>query len=103
MISQEPPGVEMTGKYSIAEARRNFPSLVRDAERGRAVGLTRRGEPVAVLMGRREFERLTRVQRGFGEAYREFADEVGLAGLGPDPDEGFGDVRDETAGREVRL
>lgn len=103
MISQELPGVEMAGKHSIAEARRNFPSLVRDAERGRAVELTRRGEPVAVLMGRREFERLTRVQRGFSEAYREFADEVGLAELGLDPDEVFGDVRDETAGREVRL
>ncbi|MXY68731.1 MAG: type II toxin-antitoxin system Phd/YefM family antitoxin [Acidobacteriia bacterium] len=42
----------------MAEARRNFPSLVREAENGRAVRITRRGKPVAVLIGGREFERL---------------------------------------------
>ena len=33
----------MTDKHSIAEARRNLPRLVREAERGMAVELTRRG------------------------------------------------------------
>ena len=93
----------MTEQHSIADARRNLPSLVRDAENGKAVALTRRGELVAVLIGCRDFERLTAGRRSFGEAYREFADTVGLAGLGLDPDDVFGDVRDETAGREVRL
>jgi prevent-host-death family protein len=93
----------MTDRHSIAEARRNLPSLVRDAENGRAVELTRRGEPVAVLIGLREFERLTSGRRGFGDAYREFATSVELDGLALDPDELFGDVRDEAPGREVRL
>ena len=90
----------MTERRSIAEARRNLPSLVRDAQNGRAVELTRRGEPVAVLIGHREFGRLTSGRRGFGKAYREFASAFGLA---LDPDELFGDVREKTAGRNVRL
>jgi len=46
-------------QHSIAEARNNLPSLVRAAESGKAVELTRRGKPVAVLIGRRQYERLT--------------------------------------------
>ena len=43
----------MARQHSIAEARSSLPSLVREAESGKAVELTRRGEPVAVLIGRR--------------------------------------------------
>ncbi len=103
LSSHELSGAAMAGKYSIADARRNLPSLVRVAEKGGVVEITRRGEPVAVLVGRSEFERLTRVKRGFSESYREFASAVGLAGLRLDPDEVFSDVRGETGGREVRL
>ena len=67
------------------------------------VELTRRGEPVAVLIGHREFGRLTSGRRGFGKAYREFANTFELGGLALDPDELFGHVREETAGRDVRL
>lgn len=93
----------MTERHSIAEARRNLPTLVRDAESGKAVELTRRGEPVAVLIGRREFERLTSGRRGFAHAWRDFAQSVDLAELALDPDELFGDARAEGTGREVRL
>ena len=93
----------MTERHSIAEARRNLPSLVHDAENGKAVEITRRGEPVAVLIGHHVFERLTAGQRGFSEAYREFADAVDLRELELDPEELFGDLREEAAGREVRL
>ena len=96
----EHAGAPVTERRSIAEARRNLPSLVRDAQNGRAVELTRRGEPVAVLIGHREFGRLTSGRRGFGKAYREFASAFGLA---LDPDELFGDVREKTAGHDVRL
>ncbi len=93
----------MTEQHSIAEARRNLPTLVRGAENGKTVELTRRGEPVAVLIGHREFERLTSHRQGFSAAWRGFAESVELADLALDPDELFGDVREETAGREVRL
>ena len=93
----------MSGQHSIADARRNLPTLIRDAENGKAVELTRRGELVAVLIGRREFERLTSGRRGFAEAYRRFAQSVELAKLALDPDELFAIAREEDSGRDVRL
>jgi prevent-host-death family protein len=93
----------MSDRHSIAEARSNLPRLVREAERGNAVELTRRGEPVAVLIGRQQFERLTGQYRAFFDAFQEFSDKVDIAGLGIDPDEVFGDGRDDSHGRDVGL
>ena len=93
----------MTDKHSIAEARTNLPRLVREAEGGKAVELTRRGEAVAVLIGRREYERLVGRYRSFFDAYAAFAKDVDLVELDIDPDELFADTRDKTVGRNVRL
>ena len=93
----------LSEKLSIAEARRNLPSLIREAERGKAVELTRRGEPVAVLVGHRMFARLTAGRRGFADAYREFVQRVDLAEVGLDPDVLFDGVRASTPGRDVQL
>ena len=93
----------MTDKHSIAEARRNLPSLVREAEKGMAVTLTRRGEPVAVLMGWQRFERLASTRRSFVAAYRDFRNESDLAELALDPDDLFARTRQNTPGRDVRL
>lgn len=93
----------MANKHSIAEARNNLPSLVRAAESGKAVELTRRGKPVAVLMGRRQFERLTRKHGGFSAAYKEFTRTHDLKELDIDPDELFADTRDPSHGRDVDL
>ena len=93
----------MTDKHSIAEARRNLPRLVREAERGMAVELTRRGEPVAVLIGWRRFERLVLNRRSFIMAYRDFTNESDLTALALDPEELFAGTREETPGRDVRL
>ncbi len=93
----------MSKKHSIAEARNSLPSLVREAESGKAVELTRRGEPVAVLIGRRQYERLTSKYRSFSEAYRDFSGEFDLAELDIDPDELFAGARDDSHGREVDL
>ena len=90
-------------EFSIAEARRTFPSLVRDAENGRAVRLTRRGKPVALLIGQREFERLVSARRDFVAAYEEFSKSHDLEDLNIDPDEVFGDSRNQSAGRDVSL
>jgi prevent-host-death family protein len=90
-------------RHSIAEARAHLPSLVRKAESGEAVELTRRGEPVAVLIGRKQYMRLTSKHRRFVEAYEKFARDFDLAALGIDPDDVFSGARDETRGREVRL
>lgn len=93
----------MSEKYSIAEARRNLPTLIRKAESGKAVELTRHGEPVAVLLGHRQFERLCAGRRGFVEAYQDFTKAVDLSELALDPEELFEWARDTTPGRDVRL
>ncbi|MDE0144698.1 MAG: type II toxin-antitoxin system prevent-host-death family antitoxin [Nitrospira sp.] len=58
----------VTERYSITQARQNLSRLVRETERGKAVALTRRGEPVAMLIGRRRFEQLASNHSGFTEA-----------------------------------
>ena len=55
-------------EFSITEARRSFPSLVREAENGRAVRITRRGMPVALLIGDPELESIVSDRRNFVEA-----------------------------------
>ena len=93
----------MTDQYSIADARRQLPTLVRDAEAGRAVELTRRGAPVAMLIGRRAYERLVAGRPGFAKSLASFASEVSLEELALDPDALFGGIRPETAGRDPAL
>lgn len=93
----------MDEQHSIAEARNQLPRLVREAESGKAVELTRRGEAVAVLIGRRDYERLAARARRFSEAWDAFTHDVDLKELEIDPDEIFGGVRDKSPGRDHRL
>lgn len=93
----------MSERHSIAEARSNLPTLVRRAESGKAVELTRRGEGVAVLIGRRQYDRLVSRSRRFSEAWDEFTRTVELSELAIDPDEVFADVRDAAPGRDEGL
>ena len=96
-------GGSMSDKHSIAEARRNLPKLVRVAEQGVEVELTRRGKPVAVLIGCKRFERLASSRRSFVTAYQVFTNESDLTELALDPDELFARQREKTPGRDVRL
>ena len=96
-------GGSMTDKHSIAEARRNLPKLVRAVEHGMAVELTRRGKPVAVLVGCKRYERLVSSRRSFLTAYQTFRNESDLTELALDPDKLFARQREKTPGRDVRL
>ena len=93
----------MRKQQSIAEARTNLPQLVREAESGEPIELTRRGKSVAVLIGRRQYERLAARSRRFSDAWDEFVREVDLSQLTIDPDEIFDEVRDKGPGREIGL
>lgn len=93
----------MRRKHSIAEARMKLPRLVREAEAGKAVELTRRGQGVAVLIGRKQYERLVSPSRGFSEAWDNFSREVQLAELQIDPDVVFAGARDDRPGRNAGL
>jgi prevent-host-death family protein len=93
----------MTRRHSITDARNNLPDLVRQAESGKPVELTRRGQPVAVLVGRKEYDRLTAPSLTFGDAWKKFSRSVDVRHANIDPDEVFSGVRDDAPGRDSEL
>jgi prevent-host-death family protein len=90
-------------RYSIAEARGNFAAIVHELERTRTVEITRRGQPVAVLLTKQEYDRLQGSSTGFWNAYTAFKDKTDLAELNIEPEEVFGDLRVRGSGRSVRF
>jgi antitoxin (DNA-binding transcriptional repressor) of toxin-antitoxin stability system len=66
------------------------------------VELTRRGEPVAVVVSHREFERLRGRRQHFAHAYRQFLEEHSLAEIGAEPNFAAS-TRDRSAGRKTNL
>lgn len=92
----------MSQRYSIAEARSRLPAIVDQAESGAEVELTRRGQPVAVVVSRREFERLRGKGLHFGDAYRKFLETHSLEDLGVEDDFATS-IRDRSTGRKVSL
>jgi len=91
----------MSEQHSIADASGHLEELVRKAEEGEAVELTREGEAVAVLIGQHEYKRLPNRRRDFWEALQEFRRRVDLTELRAD--EVWGDVRDPDPGRDIDL
>ena len=47
----------MNQTYSIADAKNHFSELIREAEEGKAVKITKRGKTVAVLLSEAEYTR----------------------------------------------
>ena len=92
----------MSHRYSIAEARSRLPTIVDEAEAGREIELTRRGQPVAVVVSCQAFERLRGRRRHFGDAYRAFLERHSLKEIGL-YDEFATSTRDKTVGRNVVL
>lgn len=92
----------MTEKeVSISDARENLPSLVRDAERGLTVTLTRRGEPVAVLISTERYRTHAKSSIPLSRALEEFRNAFDLDEL--DIESAYEDIRDRTTGRPVEL
>jgi prevent-host-death family protein len=89
----------MIKRYSIAEARNRFTSLVRDVETAPGVEITRHGEPVAVLLSYRQYQHLSNRQ-DFWDSYESFCKVFDLSTLKIET-EIFEDVRDTSPGREV--
>jgi len=91
-----------TRRYSIARARAELPGIVRAVERGASVEITRRGEPIAVVLSISERDRLTAARRTFSEAYDAFLAHHGteLPAVGR---RYFEPLRDRSTGRKVRL
>jgi antitoxin Phd len=92
----------MAKSFSVAEARQQLPRLIRTVERGRAVEITRRGRPVAVLLSASEYLSLTGERPSFADAIanvrkRYVVDQLAIG------DEEFQDLREESPGRRVRI
>lgn len=90
----------MSHKYSIAEARSHLSAIIDQVGAGVEVELTRRGQPVAVVVSCQQFESLRGKRPRFGDAYRSFLDKYSLAEFGVEDDFVAG-ARDRTTGRKV--
>lgn len=90
----------MHKRYSIAEARHNLAAIVHELADETSIELTRRGEPVAVLLSIDTYRRLLPSTEGFWEAYSAFRASVENDDF-TDVSEVFTDVRDRSPGREV--
>lgn len=82
---------------SIAEARNTFTRLIRQAEDGEPVHITRRGEPVAVLVSSEEYERLQsgEPRKDFWQAMEDWRAQAGFdwPELTPEEVDGWRDRR----------
>ncbi len=89
-------------EYSIADGRNKFTQLVHLAETDKAIGLTRRGKPVAVLLSIDEYERLSAGKKynSFYEAIMAWREEYIDDQWEAIPDEVFDNIRAESSGRE---
>ena len=92
----------MAKQYSIAEARASLPTIVKQAEAGQEIELTRRGKAIAVVISLREFSRLRGARAPFGEVYKQFLATHSLSDVGLD-DADLTVSREPSAGRQVAL
>lgn len=92
----------MSKSYSIAEARHNLAAIVHELDAASPIELTRRGEPVAVLLSTAAYRRLLPAATSFWAAYSAFRSELSPDDLAGQADP-FADVRDRSFGREVVL
>ncbi len=92
----------MSTVYSIAEARNQFTTLIRNAENNaEAVKVMRHGKPVAIILSIAEYERLieTRPKPDFETAYQQFREKWQDVSVGTE-DDIWSDVRDKSTGDE---
>ncbi len=92
-------------QYSIAQAKDKLIQIIRSAEEGQSVEITRRGEPVAVILSVDEYRRLSRLPQNFGEAVLAFRQQY-IEGQPWFEDEDIDEMfngRDKSPAREVDL
>ncbi|MFZ0545724.1 MAG: type II toxin-antitoxin system Phd/YefM family antitoxin [Candidatus Promineifilaceae bacterium] len=95
----------MLAKFSIAEARDKFASLIRDVEEtAQPIEVTRRGQPVAVILSTEQYARLSgqEQKRDFWQAYLEWRDKWQVDDWEEKGDL-FADLRDPSPGRQIDL
>ncbi|MEM7798893.1 MAG: type II toxin-antitoxin system Phd/YefM family antitoxin [Chloroflexota bacterium] len=95
----------MSIKYSIAEARDQFTSILRDSG-SEPIEITRRGKPVAVIISIEEYNYLVANQtpRKFWERYQNWRETWSVSEWTESMDivdEMFDNIRDHDSGRSI--
>ncbi len=91
-----------SSKVSVAEARQHFARLIKRAEQGKAIEITRRGEPVAVLVSAAEYSAMTGDRPSFIDATAQIRERLDVDSLNIG-DSDFEGLREESPGRDVSL
>ncbi len=91
----------MSRRYSLAEARASLPQILDEADAGIAVELTRRGRPVAVVVSRRDYDRLRATRGQFADTYSRFVARFDLKQVGLEED--LVGPRSKSHGRKVSV
>lgn len=86
--------------YSIAEAKSHLGRLVHQVEAGPPVELTRRGQPVAMVLSIRDYQRLASPRLDSWDAVQRFRESYDVEALDIDPDEVFAVEHDPSPGRD---
>ena len=92
----------MARRMTAAQARRDWAKVLRSAERGTRVEVTRNGQPIAVVISIDAFHALEAAKKEtLSDVIGRFRASVDPRDLeGPDP---WADVRDHSPGREIHL
>jgi prevent-host-death family protein len=95
------PARQKKKRYSIAEARDQLTRIVHEAEDGTTIELTRRAEPVAVMISLQEYQHFHQQKDEFWKKLDDFRKRLKAEDyLQP---EDFEQLRDFTSGRNVEL
>jgi prevent-host-death family protein len=89
-------------KVSVAEARQHFARLIKRAQQGKTIEITRRGEPVAVLLSASAYSAITGERSSFIDAMRQVRERLGVDQL-EIGDAEFEGLREESPGRDISL
>ena len=89
-------------RVSVAEARQHFARLIKRAQQGKAIEITRRGEPVAVLVSAAEYSAITGERPSFIDAAKQVRERLGVDSLNIG-DSDFDGLREQSPGRDVSL
>jgi len=86
-----------SSRVSIAEARQNFARLIKRAEQGKTIEITRRGKPVAVLVSAAEYAAITGDRPSFIDATKRLRERLEIG------DAEFKGLREKSPGRDISL
>jgi prevent-host-death family protein len=75
----------MPKQLSIAQARNQLESVIHETERSGPVEVTRRGQPVAVIVSIQEYRTLTAKEGDFWTAYQKWRKDPRFRGVEIDP------------------